>query len=716
MAKSSGGGGRGGGKVSGGAAAQVAAAPIADNESDLKTAATTPHHYEICDTKEKYQTLIQQLNAATEWCFDTETTSLVAHTINITTHNTKVSRFIISNFGEIDSINNVFSTNYDNLTIEDNQILRRSNANYPYGMVIKYSKNSIIKHNTFSINSTNAGTTYPVGIYLLYNNNTLVYNNTIRTIGGSGYAIYLRRTNHTNISHNHLEPKSTSVHFSHGIMMYEWNYYNNIEYNTINLLSQDLGVSYGLYLWNDVDYNNFNYNNITASADQARPVFLKTSADNNNFSNNIIFTSGGNTNTLLIGDTSADDCNNNNFRNNIFNCTETDCWNIKIEYSENNTFYNDKIYGPGAYHIIIADADGPEDINTFINVTYNKTKTGLSSGHNGATIVFKWYLDVNVSDSSGAVENANVTGYNNTNDEVFSALTTDIGFIIRQTLTEYVQNYTDKLYQTNYTINTTKAGYNSDSREVNLTESKQINILLTATPSNTAPTITSVQALSSQTPTEASTTTVEINFTVKDSDGNHNHTSTSVVFLKDAVSRTGTCSNNTLDSENVTYNCSVNMQYYDLPGSWSINVSLSDDEEELVYNDSTNLIYNYLFAFKLESTTITFSTAAPGTSNLNASNDPLVINNTGNTNFTYINITGYNLALGSNYIGFGNFTINATNDTKGIVVGSNVQIPEATLQRNTTQEVYIWLDLPTGLVNGTYTTNTSTQWMIEAYN
>ncbi len=63
---------------SGGAAAQVAAAPIADNESDLKTAATTPHHYEICDTKEKYQTLIQQLNAATEWCFDTETTSLVA--------------------------------------------------------------------------------------------------------------------------------------------------------------------------------------------------------------------------------------------------------------------------------------------------------------------------------------------------------------------------------------------------------------------------------------------------------------------------------------------------------------------------------------------------------------------------------------------------------------------------------------------------------------
>lgn len=62
----------------GGSATQVAAAPIADNESDLKTAATTPHRYEICDTQEKRKTLIKQLNATTEWCFDTETTSLVA--------------------------------------------------------------------------------------------------------------------------------------------------------------------------------------------------------------------------------------------------------------------------------------------------------------------------------------------------------------------------------------------------------------------------------------------------------------------------------------------------------------------------------------------------------------------------------------------------------------------------------------------------------------
>ncbi|MBU1030411.1 MAG: right-handed parallel beta-helix repeat-containing protein [Nanoarchaeota archaeon] len=638
------------------------------------------------------------------------------HTVNITAHNTKLSRFIIRNFGEIDSINNVFSTNYDNLTIENNQILRRSNANYPYGMSIKYSKNNIIRHNSFSINSTNAGTTYPVGIYLLYNNNTLVYNNTIRTIGGSGYAIYLRRTNHTNISHNHLEPKSTSVHFSHGIMMYEWVYHNNIEYNTINILSQDLGVSYGLYLWNDVDYNNFNYNNITASADQARPVFLKTGADNNNFSNNIIFTSGGNTNTLLIGDTSADDCNNNNFRNNIFNCTETDCWNIKIEYSENNTFYNDKIYGPGTYHIVIADADGPEDINTFINVTYDKSKTGLSSGHNGATIVFKWYLDVNVSNSSGAIEGANITGYNNTNNEIFSELTAATGFITRQTLTEYTQNYTNKLYQTNYTLNTTADGYTSDSRDVNLTESKQINILLTATPSNTAPTITSVQSLSAQNPTDGTTTSVEINFTVQDTDSNHNHTSTSVSFTKDAVSRTGTCSNNTLDSENVTYNCSVDMQYYDLPGSWTINVSIEDDEGESAYNDTTTFTYNYLYAFRLEKASISFSSAVPGTQGLNASDDPQILNNTGNANFTYVNITGYDLAFGANRIGFGNFTVNATVDSAGFKVGSNNLISGATLPRNSTQYLYIWLDLPTSLLNGTYTTNSTTQWLIEAYN
>ncbi len=54
------------------------AAQPAQSDGAFKTAATTPHHYEISDTKEKRAALIQLLNTTPEWCFDTETTSLNA--------------------------------------------------------------------------------------------------------------------------------------------------------------------------------------------------------------------------------------------------------------------------------------------------------------------------------------------------------------------------------------------------------------------------------------------------------------------------------------------------------------------------------------------------------------------------------------------------------------------------------------------------------------
>jgi DNA polymerase-1 len=57
---------------------QNAAQPEERSDSAFKTAATTPHHYEITDTKEKRVALIQLLNTTPEWCFDTETTSLNA--------------------------------------------------------------------------------------------------------------------------------------------------------------------------------------------------------------------------------------------------------------------------------------------------------------------------------------------------------------------------------------------------------------------------------------------------------------------------------------------------------------------------------------------------------------------------------------------------------------------------------------------------------------
>ncbi|HYG16012.1 MAG TPA: DNA polymerase I [Bacteroidia bacterium] len=58
-------------------ATQAAAEPE-EKQHSYRTAATMPHRYELCDTPEKRAALITQLKNATEWCFDTETTSLDA--------------------------------------------------------------------------------------------------------------------------------------------------------------------------------------------------------------------------------------------------------------------------------------------------------------------------------------------------------------------------------------------------------------------------------------------------------------------------------------------------------------------------------------------------------------------------------------------------------------------------------------------------------------
>jgi len=58
-------------------ATQAAAEPE-EKQHSYRTAATMPHRYELCDTPEKRAALITQLKNASEWCFDTETTSLDA--------------------------------------------------------------------------------------------------------------------------------------------------------------------------------------------------------------------------------------------------------------------------------------------------------------------------------------------------------------------------------------------------------------------------------------------------------------------------------------------------------------------------------------------------------------------------------------------------------------------------------------------------------------
>ncbi|MFC2134826.1 SBBP repeat-containing protein, partial [Bacteroidota bacterium] len=233
------------------------------------------------------------------------------------------------------------------------------------------------------------------------------------------------------------------------------------------------------------------------------------------------------------------------------------------------------------------------------------------------------------------------------------------------------------------------------------------------------PIITNIVPLSSQIPVENSTKEVNITFTVDDLSGNNtiNVSSALAIYSLNGVQRNSlSCSGTENNATSLNITCPVDMQYYNLAGTWTINVSVQDNDKNLVYNDTKSFTYGELYAFSLTQNTINFPSSESGTNNVNSSNDPQIIVNTGNMNFTYINITGYDLTNGIDSIGFGNFTVNATGDAKGMIVANNIQIPGATLIVNSTQNIYFWVDLPTGLSNGTYNTNSSTQWVIEAYN
>ena len=100
----------------------------------------------------------------------------------------------------------------------------------------------------------------------------------------------------------------------------------------------------------------------------------------------------------------------------------------------------------------------------------------------GGTVLLNvlWYLDVNVTNSTGDPVNAtNITIVNNDSVVVFSGLTDEIGLIPTRILQEYWRNATDSHYYTNYTVTVQKNGYETSSTEVNLTTNKIIYFTLT---------------------------------------------------------------------------------------------------------------------------------------------------------------------------------------------------------------------------------------------
>jgi len=256
---------------------------------------------------------------------------------------------------------------------------------------------------------------------------------------------------------------------------------------------------------------------------------------------------------------------------------------------------------------------------------------------------------------------------------------------------------------------------------------------VSATVTNTAPTIVSVASVPAQDPTENSYTTVSISFVAEDQNGvdDLDDSTASVTFSKTGeTSRSSTsCSVTDISSTQANYTCSVDMWYFDGAGTWTINVSVADLSAVTAYDDSTNFTYNTLKAIQVATGSISFGSVSIGQTNIGATDDPIVVDNTGNVDIAVntTSITAYDLhgtTTTSEYIAASQFSANDVDASEGeaLVNATQVTIVDIvipagnnSLDDGSTGEdwIYVYLEeVPSGISAQTYDTSQLGAWVI----
>ena len=173
------------------------------------------------------------------------------------------------------------------------------------------------------------------------------------------------------------------------------------------------------------------------------------------------------------------------------------------------------------------------------------------------------------------------------------------------------------------------------------------------------------------------------------------------------------------------------MWYFDENGAWTINVTIQDDSAEYAENSSTTFTYNSLPGMKMSPTSLTWQEVLIGQTNRGSQNDPIVVNNTGNTEPLNINVTSYNLRgeiVTTDFILAGNFSIeNASQGCTGtqMVNATSINITSAILYRgnhslnydNATsgQELIFFCitEVPSGISQQSYSSAGYGAWIID---
>jgi len=207
---------------------------------------------------------------------------------------------------------------------------------------------------------------------------------------------------------------------------------------------------------------------------------------------------------------------------------------------------------------------------------------------------------------------------------------------------------------------------------------------LNITVGNNAPTISGITFISAQTPTESGAKTVIFNFNVTDADGASNLNDSAAKAEFDNVGEAVRVNNSCVwvrdyAPNTAEYSCSVNMWYFDESGTWYVNVSSADINGAGARDDSTRqFTFNQLTSMVMSPTALGWGALGVANVNVGSSNDPIVVNNTGNDEGLSLNVTGRDLrgeTVNTEYIYASNFSVGAvTEGCTGTAMGDSVSI------------------------------------------
>ena len=412
------------------------------------------------------------------------------------------------------------SSMYNNLSNNN----ASSNTN---GISISESSMNRLINNTANSNKYGAMLSASgISLYLSYDN-VLINNTAMFNTNG----IYLTESSNNTISNLvSFDSDRDGIHFSNSFsnnLFYSnssssgyYGIYMNSNSNKNNFTGNIITDNYyeGVYL--DSSYNNTFFGNRVNS--NYMGFLFSYSSDNNSIINNsinsndgsgiLLSSSSGNyvsNNTLNLNDygfyLESDSLQNNFLNNSIWNCTSTDYGCIYISGANNNTFSGDKI-NVSATNLIYLKATNNtrfEDLtltgavkndtylvanylgevsfnNIFVNTSYNQSKEYVESG---SQLLRKWYLDViNFNDEADELAQVSINSY-----DFFGFLQTssqtDVYGVTQQELIEYSNNGDsesgiNRTYYSNYTINSTKSGYNSSISLLNMSTNQNITFYL----------------------------------------------------------------------------------------------------------------------------------------------------------------------------------------------------------------------------------------------